>query len=76
MSSPSDRDAAINLLSQAQSLARRLHEPILEYLIERALDEARASTFLPQEEQTPYEPMPPNVLGMIRRAAKRGGEPD
>jgi hypothetical protein len=74
MSEHNGRDHVIALLLQAKSEARRLHEPILDYLIERALDEARASALLPSQPQTPFEPIPPNVVALIRRAAARGGQ--
>ena len=49
------RDKIIKLLETAEMLANDLHEQTLAYLIERAIDEARAGQY-PLKGQAPYFP--------------------
>jgi hypothetical protein len=53
--SDDQRQTIVKLLTTAEKLAQDLEEPILAYLIERAVDEARAG-ISPLEGQAPYFP--------------------
>ena len=45
MAEADQRTSIIKLLTTAEHLAKDLEEPTLAYLIERAIDEARAATY-------------------------------
>ena len=51
MDSPTRRGDLIRVLDQALALAEELEDGVTEYLIERALDEARARQFRPANER-------------------------
>jgi hypothetical protein len=53
MSEEDQRQTIIKLLTTAEKLAQDLSEPVLSYLIERAIDEARAG-ISPLKGQAPY----------------------
>jgi hypothetical protein len=51
MDSPTRRGELIRVLDQALALAEELEDGVTEYLIARALDEARARQFRPANER-------------------------
>ena len=55
MTEADQRDTIIRLLTTAEKLATDLEQPTLAYLIERAIDEARAGVY-PLKGQAPYFP--------------------
>jgi hypothetical protein len=57
--SEQQREKIISLLETAHTLSTHLEESTLAYLIERAIDEARAGIY-PLEGQAPYFPGPPS----------------
>ena len=56
MAEDDQRQKIIGLLQTAQMLANDLDEATLAYLIERAIDEARAGMFPPNLKQSSYLP--------------------